>query len=119
MGLEIRARPAVIGVASGGLHGPALPARCGNTIEALCHCMWRMKNSQNSRSTKGSNEKKTQLEKGANTFVALVGERLRKARERTGISRPVFARLSQVSLPNLAQLGAGSATISLPFRCRA
>src|SRR5258707_7287461 len=75
--------------------------------------MWRMKNSQNSRSTKGLNEKKTQLEKGANTFVALVGERVRKARERRGISRRVLAELSQVSLRYLAQLEGGRGNISI------
>jgi XRE family aerobic/anaerobic benzoate catabolism transcriptional regulator len=80
--------------------------------------MWRMKNSQNSRSTKGLNEKKTQLEKGANTFVALVGERVRKARERRGISRRVLAELSQVSLRYLAQLEGGSGNISIALLWR-
>ncbi len=80
--------------------------------------MWRMKNSQNSRSTKGLNEKKTQLEKGASTFVALVGERVRNARERRGISRRVLAELSQVSLRYLAQLEGGSGNISIALLWR-
>jgi XRE family transcriptional regulator, aerobic/anaerobic benzoate catabolism transcriptional regulator len=80
--------------------------------------MWRMKNSQNSRGTKGLNEKKTLFEKGANTFVALVGERVREARERRGISRRVLAELSQVSLRYLAQLEGGSGNISIALLWR-
>jgi len=80
--------------------------------------MRRMKNAQNSRNTKRLTEKGIQFEKGANAFVALVGERVRKARERRGISRRVLSELSQVSLRYLAQLEGGSGNISIALLWR-
>lgn len=77
-----------------------------------------MKNAQNSRNTKRLTEKGIQFEKGANAFVALVGERVRKARERRGISRRVLSELSQVSLRYLAQLEGGSGNISIALLWR-
>ena len=58
-------------------------------------------------------ERKLRLEERADKFVALVGERVRKARERRGISRRVLAELSQVSLRYLAQLEGGTGNISI------
>jgi XRE family aerobic/anaerobic benzoate catabolism transcriptional regulator len=57
--------------------------------------------------------RKLELEECADTFVALVGERVRKARERRGISRRTLAELSQVSLRYLAQLEGGTGNISI------
>ena len=58
-------------------------------------------------------ERKLQVQDSADKFVALVGERVRKARERRGISRRVLAELSQVSLRYLAQLEGGRGNISI------
>lgn len=80
--------------------------------------MWRMKNTRKSRSSKRLDEKGIQFEKGANAFVAQVGERVRKARERRGISRRVLSELSQVSLRYLAQLEGGSGNISIALLWR-
>ena len=46
-------------------------------------------------------------------FVALVGERVRKARERKGITRKTLSELSRVSQRYLAQLEAGEGNISI------
>ncbi len=83
---------------------------------AFCYFIPRMK--QDSPSTKRLNAKRTQLEKSANAFVALVGERVRKARERRGISRRVLSELSQVSLRYLAQLEGGSGNFSIALLWR-
>jgi len=53
------------------------------------------------------------IEENANAFVALVGERVRKARERRGISRRRLSELSHVSLRYLALLEGGSGNISI------
>jgi len=58
-------------------------------------------------------ERKLLVQESADKFVALVGERVRKARERRGISRRVLAELSQVSLRYLAQLEGGRGNISI------
>ena len=58
-------------------------------------------------------ERGLQVQESADKFVALVGERVRKARERRGISRRVLAELSQVSLRYLAQLEGGRGNISI------
>ena len=57
---------------------------------------------------------------GANTgisdgdaFIGLVGERVRKARERKGITRKTLSELSRVSQRYLAQLEAGEGNISI------
>lgn len=80
--------------------------------------MRRMKNTKKSRNIKRLPEKDVQLEKGTNAFVALVGERVRKARERRGISRRVLSELSQVSLRYLAQLEGGNGNISIALLWR-
>ncbi len=49
----------------------------------------------------------------ADVFVALVGERVRKARERKGITRKRLSELSRVSQRYLAQLEAGEGNISI------
>ena len=46
-------------------------------------------------------------------FVALVGERVRKARDRKGITRKTLSELSRVSQRYLAQLEAGEGNISI------
>lgn len=46
-------------------------------------------------------------------FVALVGDRVRKARERKGITRKTLSELSRVSQRYLAQLEAGEGNISI------
>jgi XRE family aerobic/anaerobic benzoate catabolism transcriptional regulator len=46
-------------------------------------------------------------------FVALVGDRVRKARERRGITRKTLSELSRVSQRYLAQLEAGEGNISI------
>ncbi len=46
-------------------------------------------------------------------FIATVGERVRKARQRKGISRRILSELSGVSQRYLAQLEAGSGNISI------
>lgn len=78
--------------------------------------MRRMK--ENSPDTTRLNEKKIRLEEGANAFVALVGERVRKTRERRGISRRVLSELSQVSLRYLAHLESGSGNFSIALLWR-
>jgi XRE family aerobic/anaerobic benzoate catabolism transcriptional regulator len=47
------------------------------------------------------------------TFVALVGDRVRKARERKGITRKTLSQLSRVSQRYLAQLEGGEGNISI------
>ncbi|MBR1139345.1 MULTISPECIES: helix-turn-helix transcriptional regulator [Bradyrhizobium] len=54
----------------------------------------------------------------AAAFLSLVGERVRKARERRGISRNKLAELSRVSLRYLAQLESGSGNISIALLWR-
>ncbi len=49
----------------------------------------------------------------ADAFVAHVGERVRKARERKGITRKTLSELSHVSQRYLAQLEAGEGNISI------
>jgi XRE family aerobic/anaerobic benzoate catabolism transcriptional regulator len=68
--------------------------------------------------TKRWDGERIQFERGANAFVALVGERVRKARERRGISRRVLSELSLVSLRYLAQLESGSGNISIALLWR-
>ena len=51
-------------------------------------------------------------------FVALVGERVRKARERKGITRKTLSELSHVSQRYLAQLEAGEGNISIALLFR-
>jgi XRE family transcriptional regulator, aerobic/anaerobic benzoate catabolism transcriptional regulator len=63
--------------------------------------------------TKQLKEGKLRIDDSADKFVALVGERVRKARERRGISRRVLSELSQVSLRYLAQLEGGKGNISI------
>jgi XRE family aerobic/anaerobic benzoate catabolism transcriptional regulator len=46
-------------------------------------------------------------------FVALVGDRVRKARERKGVTRKTLSELSRVSQRYLAQLEAGEGNISI------
>jgi XRE family aerobic/anaerobic benzoate catabolism transcriptional regulator len=58
------------------------------------------------------------FEESAAAFVALVGERVRKARERRGISRRKLSELSHVSLRYLAQLEGGSGNISIALLWR-
>ncbi|MGY4306347.1 XRE family aerobic/anaerobic benzoate catabolism transcriptional regulator [Bradyrhizobium sp. USDA 4369] len=54
----------------------------------------------------------------AAAFLSLVGERVRRARERRGISRNKLAELSRVSLRYLAQLESGSGNISIALLWR-
>ncbi|MCB1676314.1 MAG: helix-turn-helix transcriptional regulator, partial [Halioglobus sp.] len=49
----------------------------------------------------------------ADAFVAAVGERVRRARQRKGISRRILSELSGVSQRYLAQLEAGEGNISI------
>jgi XRE family transcriptional regulator, aerobic/anaerobic benzoate catabolism transcriptional regulator len=77
-----------------------------------------MMKTQKSIAKKRVDEKRIQFEKGASAFVALVGERVRKARERRGISRRVLSELSLVSLRYLAQLEGGSGNISIALLWR-
>lgn len=53
------------------------------------------------------------MEELATAFVALVGERVRKARQRKGIARRVLSELSGVSLRYLALLESGQGNISI------
>ena len=50
---------------------------------------------------------------GADAFVARVGERVRNARERKGMTRKTLSELSRVSQRYLAQLEAGDGNISI------
>jgi XRE family transcriptional regulator, aerobic/anaerobic benzoate catabolism transcriptional regulator len=75
-----------------------------------------MKTAHNTR--KSLNERKVRLETNAKAFVALVGERVREARERRAISRRALAELSQVSLRHLAQLEGGTGNISIALLSR-
>jgi XRE family aerobic/anaerobic benzoate catabolism transcriptional regulator len=75
-----------------------------------------MKSAQ--KTGKSLNERKVRLETNAKAFVALVGERVREARERKGISRRVLSELSQVSLRHLAQLEGGTGNISIALLTR-
>jgi XRE family transcriptional regulator, aerobic/anaerobic benzoate catabolism transcriptional regulator len=77
-----------------------------------------MKNGRSQRNTKSLSTQKISLEESAKTFVALVGERVRKARERRGISRRTLSQLSNVSLRYLAQLEGGSGNISIALLWR-
>jgi XRE family aerobic/anaerobic benzoate catabolism transcriptional regulator len=77
-----------------------------------------MKKTQNSRNAKELNARKVRFEESAAAFVALVGERVRKARERRGISRRKLSELSHVSLRYLAQLEGGSGNISIALLWR-
>nr|HMQ58789.1 helix-turn-helix domain-containing protein [Rhizobiaceae bacterium] len=52
-------------------------------------------------------------ESTADAFVAAVGERVRRARQRKGISRRILSELSGVSQRYLAQLEAGEGNISI------
>jgi XRE family transcriptional regulator, aerobic/anaerobic benzoate catabolism transcriptional regulator len=78
----------------------------------------RMKTAQKSRTNKSVSERKARLETNAKTFVALVGERVREARERRGISRRALSELSQVSLRYLAHLEGGTGNISIALLWR-
>jgi XRE family aerobic/anaerobic benzoate catabolism transcriptional regulator len=77
-----------------------------------------MKNPRNSRNARRLNEQHQRLEANAKAFVALVGERVRKARERRGSSRRTLSELSEVSLRYLAQLEGGSGNISIALLWR-
>lgn len=71
----------------------------------------RMKPHRRSPNVKKRTEPK--IEENASVFVAMVGERVRKARERRGISRRKLSELSHVSLRYLAQLEGGNGNISI------
>ncbi len=58
-------------------------------------------------------ERLTPREGDVDAFVAAVGERVRKARERKGIARRVLSELSGVSQRYLAQLESGGGNISI------
>ncbi|WP_346908184.1 helix-turn-helix transcriptional regulator [uncultured Roseibium sp.] len=58
-------------------------------------------------------ERLTPREGDVDAFVAAVGERVRKARERKGIARRVLSELSGVSQRYLAQLEGGGGNISI------
>jgi len=75
-----------------------------------------MKTTQKTR--KSLNDRKVRLDTNAKAFVALVGERVREARERRGISRRALSELSQVSLRYLAQLEGGAGNISIALLSR-
>jgi len=75
-----------------------------------------MKKARNSR--QNLCEQRLHSDESATGFVALVGERVRKARERRGISRRKLSELSQVSLRYLAQLEGGSGNISIALLWR-
>jgi XRE family aerobic/anaerobic benzoate catabolism transcriptional regulator len=77
-----------------------------------------MTDGQLPRKTKEPNHQSGRLEKSAKAFMALVGERVRNARERRGISRRALAELSQVSLRYLAQLEGGTGNISIALLWR-
>ncbi len=55
---------------------------------------------------------------GRDAFVALVGDRVRKARERKGVTRKILSELSRVSQRYLAQLEAGEGNISIALLYR-
>jgi XRE family aerobic/anaerobic benzoate catabolism transcriptional regulator len=80
------------------------------TLRLWCYIV---KKNGSSRNKKRLNERKIRIDESAVRFVALVGERVRKARERRGISRRVLSELSQVSLRYLAQLEGGTGNISI------
>ena len=71
-----------------------------------------MKTAQKKRTNKRLNARKVLLETNAKTFVALVGERVREARERRGISRRALSELSQVSLRYPAHLEGGTGNVA-------
>jgi XRE family aerobic/anaerobic benzoate catabolism transcriptional regulator len=77
-----------------------------------------MGTAKNLGSTAKLDKKGIRLEKNAGAFVALVGERVREARERRGISRRVLSQLSEVSLRYLAQLEGGNGNISIALLWR-
>jgi XRE family transcriptional regulator, aerobic/anaerobic benzoate catabolism transcriptional regulator len=78
----------------------------------------RMKTAQKSRTQKALIDRKVRLETNAKAFVALVGERVREARERRGISRRALSELSNVSLRYLAHLEGGTGNISIALLWR-
>jgi len=80
--------------------------------------MRRMKNAQKPRGSKRPRKKAAPLEESSASFIALVGERVRKARERRGISRRVLSELSEVSLRYLAQLEGGTGNFSIALLWR-
>ena len=59
------------------------------------------------------NEQRPDAETAALAFVAKVGEQVRRARERKGLTRKRLSELSDVSLRYLAQLEAGEGNISI------
>ena len=81
------------------------------------HCT-RMNNARGSSTNKRLSEQRTRLDESVQAFVALVGERVREARERRGISRRVLSELSQVSLRYLAQLEGGDGNVSIALLWR-
>lgn len=76
-----------------------------------------MKNLGTERTSTAEDEKASRSAT-TDTFFARVGDRVRKARERKGISRRRLSELSRVSLRHLAQLesGAGNIPIALLWR---
>jgi XRE family aerobic/anaerobic benzoate catabolism transcriptional regulator len=70
------------------------------------------------KTRKSLNERKVRRDTDAKAFVAMVGERVREARERRGISRRALSELSQVSLRYLAQLEGGAGNISIALLSR-
>jgi XRE family transcriptional regulator, aerobic/anaerobic benzoate catabolism transcriptional regulator len=77
-----------------------------------------MKNPQRPRKSIPQTEKEAQLEENVKSFLALVGERVRRARERSGISQRMLSELSQVSLRYLVQLEGGTGNISIALLWR-
>jgi XRE family transcriptional regulator, aerobic/anaerobic benzoate catabolism transcriptional regulator len=78
-----------------------------------------MKNPQRPRKSIPQTEKEAQLEENVKSFLALVGERVRRARERSGISQRMLSELSQVSLRYLVQLEGGTGNISIALLAEA
>src|SRR5262249_39374710 len=98
------------------------PAACTTVFPVWWRSHWRplparMKTAK-SRTPKALGDRKVQLETNAKAFVALVGERVREARERRGISRRALSELSQVSLRYLAHLEGGTGNISIALLWR-
>jgi XRE family transcriptional regulator, aerobic/anaerobic benzoate catabolism transcriptional regulator len=63
-------------------------------------------------------ENEARLEENVKSFLALVGERVRRARERNGISQRALSERSQVSLRYLVQLEGGTGNVSIALLWR-
>jgi XRE family transcriptional regulator, aerobic/anaerobic benzoate catabolism transcriptional regulator len=77
-----------------------------------------VKNPRKARKLSQQTENEAQLEQNVRSFLALVGERVRRARERSGISQRALSELSKVSLRYLVQLEGGTGNVSIALLWR-